>query len=577
MQGSALTKVQRDQSRLGLALSGGGFRAAFFHIGVLARMAELDLLRHVEVLSTVSGGSVIGAMYYLKVRKLLQERPDNKIHTCHYVRIVSELEREFYDGVKCNLRTRTFMNPCKNWKMYSHSYSRSDRLAELYAKYFFRELVEKCLFPGIPLAKTLIQPAGEAPNFHPFSCINGCTANDRRHNKVPALLINATTLNTGHNFRFTSTWMGEMPTKGARQKIDQNTRLRRAYFSRDKLPEKYEELPLGTAVAASCTVPGVFHPLALTDLYEGWTPQLVDGGVHDNQGIEGLLDSECTHVIASDACGQIEDDPNPGTRVFSVLTRSNSVMMDRIREEIYETVDLRFRSGNQVKELVFLHLRQDLEQAAELTWIGGTKAKQEEQDVGGTISYGVDKNVQVLLSNVRTDLDSFSEVEARSLMADGYLIAKSQINRNFPKKLDPSCAVNLQSDSSSDWEFLCVEPYLKDPDQDPLFSRQLEIAGAITFKVVKRFSWLCKTICAFGVFVAATLLWYLYHMICVDPNKSVAFAYRTAGLTVLVPFAYGLLWLLPSSWRLVVKLRDLFRQLALGSGASGIPSFYHME
>src|SRR5580658_5007428 len=37
--------------KLGLALSGGGFRASFFHIGVLARLAELDLLRYVEVLS----------------------------------------------------------------------------------------------------------------------------------------------------------------------------------------------------------------------------------------------------------------------------------------------------------------------------------------------------------------------------------------------------------------------------------------------------------------------------------------------------------------------------------------------
>lgn len=47
--------------KVGLALSGGGFRAALFHIGVLARLAELDVLRHVEVLSCVSGGSILGA------------------------------------------------------------------------------------------------------------------------------------------------------------------------------------------------------------------------------------------------------------------------------------------------------------------------------------------------------------------------------------------------------------------------------------------------------------------------------------------------------------------------------------
>jgi len=51
--------------KLGLALSGGGSRAAFFHIGVLASMAEVGLLRQVEVISTVSGGSIVGALYYL--------------------------------------------------------------------------------------------------------------------------------------------------------------------------------------------------------------------------------------------------------------------------------------------------------------------------------------------------------------------------------------------------------------------------------------------------------------------------------------------------------------------------------
>lgn len=37
--------------RVGLALSGGGFLASFYHLGVLARLAELDVLRRVEVLS----------------------------------------------------------------------------------------------------------------------------------------------------------------------------------------------------------------------------------------------------------------------------------------------------------------------------------------------------------------------------------------------------------------------------------------------------------------------------------------------------------------------------------------------
>ncbi len=194
-----------SHARLGLALSGGGFRAAFFHLGVLARMAELDLLRQVEVLSTVSGGSVIGSMYYLKVRKLLQEHRDEEIGSEDYVQIVSDLERRLYDGVRHNLRTRTFANPIKNCRMYGPSYSRSDRIAELYTRYLFEPLVGCDVLPAIPLRQTVIQPVGEDPGFKPFAKIEDCTANDRRRNKVPILLLNATTLNTGHNSRFTST------------------------------------------------------------------------------------------------------------------------------------------------------------------------------------------------------------------------------------------------------------------------------------------------------------------------------------------------------------------------------------
>lgn len=44
--------------KIGLALSGGGFRAAVFHLGVLARLSEENRLDEVAYLSTVSGGSL---------------------------------------------------------------------------------------------------------------------------------------------------------------------------------------------------------------------------------------------------------------------------------------------------------------------------------------------------------------------------------------------------------------------------------------------------------------------------------------------------------------------------------------
>jgi Tetratricopeptide Repeats-Sensor/prokaryotic YEATS domain/Patatin-like phospholipase len=80
------------RGKMGLALSGGGFRASLFHIGVLARLAERDLLRHVEVLSCVSGGSIVGAYYYLELKHLLERKRDADVKASDYIEIVRRME-----------------------------------------------------------------------------------------------------------------------------------------------------------------------------------------------------------------------------------------------------------------------------------------------------------------------------------------------------------------------------------------------------------------------------------------------------------------------------------------------------
>lgn len=49
--------------RIGLALSGGGFRATCFGLGCLRALHDRDLLRHVTVISGISGGSLLAALY----------------------------------------------------------------------------------------------------------------------------------------------------------------------------------------------------------------------------------------------------------------------------------------------------------------------------------------------------------------------------------------------------------------------------------------------------------------------------------------------------------------------------------
>ena len=53
------------KKRLGLALSGGGYRAAAFHLGVLRKLNSLKILDKIDVISTISGGSIIGVYYVL--------------------------------------------------------------------------------------------------------------------------------------------------------------------------------------------------------------------------------------------------------------------------------------------------------------------------------------------------------------------------------------------------------------------------------------------------------------------------------------------------------------------------------
>jgi NTE family protein len=48
---------------IALALSGGGFRAAYFHLGVLQKLNEMKLLSRLGVISSVSGGSIVAAAY----------------------------------------------------------------------------------------------------------------------------------------------------------------------------------------------------------------------------------------------------------------------------------------------------------------------------------------------------------------------------------------------------------------------------------------------------------------------------------------------------------------------------------
>ncbi|MBL0145726.1 MAG: patatin-like phospholipase family protein [Chitinophagaceae bacterium] len=53
-------------NKIGLSLSGGGYRATAFHLGTLNKLHQMGILQNVDVVSTISGGSITGAYYCLQ-------------------------------------------------------------------------------------------------------------------------------------------------------------------------------------------------------------------------------------------------------------------------------------------------------------------------------------------------------------------------------------------------------------------------------------------------------------------------------------------------------------------------------
>lgn len=64
-----VTKRALSMNLVGLAFSGGGIRSATFNLGILQGLAEQKLLKHVDYLSTVSGGGFIGSWFTALIRR----------------------------------------------------------------------------------------------------------------------------------------------------------------------------------------------------------------------------------------------------------------------------------------------------------------------------------------------------------------------------------------------------------------------------------------------------------------------------------------------------------------------------
>ena len=299
-----------DGKRIGLALSGGGYRAAAFHLGTLKKLHELEILDKVDVISTVSGGSIIGAFY--------------AVHCNDFEKFETEFKKKLGTSVIRGI-------------LYSPRFYLSLFLFLFSIGIIVWQLTEQnFLFAALLLSLTIIIVFVFQFFFFPITEIK-----EKVYDKIffqnkklvdlpdsPILAINATNLETGRLWTFSKKKMSDSsyahPQNGEKEI--------------EFLPDDF---PVARAVASSTCVPFAFPPVKITEKYfkfksdkDRVTPILVDGGVYDNQGIHKITQNNssyaCDIVIISDAGNPIKRH-SKYKNTFSLLLRTSSIFMERIK------------------------------------------------------------------------------------------------------------------------------------------------------------------------------------------------------------------------------------------------------
>jgi hypothetical protein len=314
--------------------------------------------------------------------------------------------------------------------------------------------------------------------------------------------------------------MGEPPA-GIVSKIDGNDRLRRMYYQQaplqfddfggaDALRRRWRLVRLGHAVAASSGVPGLFEPLAIDELFPGRVVRLVDGGVCDNQGVAGLLEQECTALLVSDGSGQSASETDPSQSRVGVLWRSDNILQARVREAQYRELAARLRASL-LRSLMFVHLKQELE-VRPTNWLYCNEpfepADEEppprlrDAPAPSQTSYGFDRELQNRLSAIRTDLDSFNEVEAYALMLSGYRMTQRYLPGSMPEF--------AATKHPGVWSFSDVAGgVVNDGGGRYKFTNKIvKVGGSIVFKAWRLKWWLMALACAVAIGLAGAAVWF---------------------------------------------------------------------
>ena len=253
--------------RMALCLSGGGFRAALFHLGALRRLNELGLLGRIDTISSVSGGSILAAHLASTMKRW--PRPGES-----FAEWETEVAMPFRDFVSSNLRTPALLRRLWRWKRSAAV----EALADLYRK------------------RLTPMTMGELP-------------------ERPRFVFCATDMAYGAPWRFTREWMGDGRVGYARTPED--LPVATAVAASSCFPPAFNPLPIETRpdwFTRPGSAPKDDEWRSLTD--GGLT--LSDGGLYDNLGLDVAWHGHAT-ILMSD--GGAPFDPTPDRGLFKRLGR----------------------------------------------------------------------------------------------------------------------------------------------------------------------------------------------------------------------------------------------------------------
>ena len=354
---------EADAATYTLALSGGGFRATFFHLGVLAYLHHSGKLREGEIKNIVgvSGGAIIAMHAVL-----------------NWDRYASGDDALFIEAAQ-ELVAHSRQHPrryCTTRWLWTHGF--------LFGFFLTRSFSLSNLHRHL-LAGLFRKPEQQAEE--------AVLHDTKHHHRAPKLHVVAVDHAVGRLCSFSDDVF--LRFSANREDIDLEVKHSGA-------------LPAAIAVAASACFPPYFSPIKLTnnDLVpvDGDTNRLngtlwlADGGVLDNLG----LNSACTAVpdnsilVSCDATPRFDSESTKSYRWFHKNAgRSTELMMDAGAE------DARQRPGRDSRPNIPIKLRNPL--------------------CDGNLLLPVEAQQHVL--SFRTDLDRMTDTELHCLICHGYQTA----------------------------------------------------------------------------------------------------------------------------------------------------------